>query len=70
MGLESHNLLLPCQNPGVRAAVWTGCRVQGTQWPEQQYLMKERPRLGDSETPVLQLTAAILQLPPVLPTAG
>lgn len=24
MGLESHSLLLPCQNPGVRAVVRTG----------------------------------------------
>lgn len=29
MGLESQSLLLPCQNPGVRAAVWTGMQSAG-----------------------------------------
>lgn len=48
--------------------------VQDAPWPEQQYLMKEGPRLGTMTHRGLQQertgAAGMLQLPPVLPTAG
>lgn len=51
MGLESHSLLLQCQNPGVRAAVRIGMQSTGYTVARAAIPNEGGPKLGDSETP-------------------
>lgn len=51
MGLESHSLLLPRQNPGVRAVVWAGMQSAGCTVARAALSNAGGTKAGDSDTP-------------------